>query len=61
MHSSTYSTLKEDTLYINFVDITDAQDILRGNVMRAIQKTNKHVMEEIGKTNQKRDRAGPKG
>ena len=26
----------------------DAQDILRGNVMKAIQKTNKHMMEEIG-------------
>jgi len=43
------------------ISTKDAQDILRGNVMRAIQKTNKHMMEEIGKTNQKRDRAGPKG
>ena len=29
--------------------------------MKAIQKTNKHMMEEIGKTSQKRDREGPRG
>jgi len=43
------------------ISTKDAQDILRGNVMKAIQKTNKHMMEEIGKTSQKRDREGPKG
>ena len=34
--------------YPGFSYLLDAQDILRGNVMKAIQKTNKHMMEEIG-------------
>ena len=34
--------------YLFLFHFVDAQDILRGNVMKAIQKTNKHMMEEIG-------------
>ena len=34
--------------YLFLFCFVDAQDILRGNVMKAIQKTNKHMMEEIG-------------
>ena len=34
--------------YLFLFYFVDAQDILRGNVMKAIQKTNKHMMEEIG-------------
>ena len=39
----------------------DAQDILRGNVMRAISTSKKHMIDQIEKTSRKKDQPGPQG
>lgn len=43
------------------ISTKDAQDILRGNVMRAISTSKKHMIDQIEKTSRKKDQPGPQG